>query len=106
MTEALMLEVAVLGGRLGPSASWGSWCSLGQTHETSHVDGAGTKAKLCIYLKVWLADFHLSFSLAGTLEAPSGGSRWTGMTAPGVPIAIGAAEGSMMMLEALECAFH
>jgi hypothetical protein len=61
-----------VGAGLEPSASLGSWCTLGQTHETAHVDGADKWAKLCIYLKESPADCHLNFSLVETMmEAPS-----------------------------------
>jgi hypothetical protein len=40
-TAVPMLVAVEVGVGLGPSAFWGSWCILGQTHETSHVDGVG-----------------------------------------------------------------
>jgi hypothetical protein len=76
---ALRLVVAVVGVGLWPCAFWGSWCILGQTHETSHVDGNDGRARLCIYLnlKVSLAGCHSNFSPdSRTTEEPSGGSRW------------------------------
>ena len=72
---------AELDDRLGPSASWGSWCNRGQTHQSPHVDGAGTRARLCIYLMALQAGFRLSSCLAEMWVEPSGGSKWMAMTA-------------------------
>jgi hypothetical protein len=69
------LEGAALDGRLGPSASLGSWCNRGQTHQSPHVDGAGTRARLCIYLMALQAGFRLSSCLAVMWVEPSGGSK-------------------------------
>ena len=81
-TAALMLVEAEVGVGLGPSAFLGSWCILGQTHETSHVDGIGARARLCIYLKESQADGRLQFSPALLMmEVPNGGSKWTAMIA-------------------------
>lgn len=80
-TAALMLVEAEVGVGLGPSAFWGSWCILGQTRETSHVDGTGARARLCIYLKESQADCRWWFSPALlTTEVPSGGSIWMART--------------------------
>jgi hypothetical protein len=83
MLAALMLAEVEAGVGLWPSVFWGSWCILGQTHETSHVDGAGRRARLCIYLMVSLAGCRSSsFPDSRKMEAPSGGSRWKGKIAP------------------------
>jgi hypothetical protein len=50
MIRVLMSAVAEVGAGLELCASWGSWCTLGQTHATPHVDGTGEQAKFCIYL--------------------------------------------------------
>jgi hypothetical protein len=41
MNRVLMLAVVEVGAGLELCASWGSWCTLGQTHATPHVDGTG-----------------------------------------------------------------
>lgn len=75
-TEVQTLGVVAVGVGLGPSASWGSWYILRQTHERSHVDGAGKQAKLCIYLMASRVDSHLCSSLAVRMkEVPSDGSK-------------------------------
>lgn len=83
VTAALMLVEAEVGVGLGPSAFWGSWCILGQTHETSHVDGTGARARLCIYLKESQADCRSRSSpgLMMMMEVPNGGSIWMVMIA-------------------------
>ena len=52
------LEAVALRVRLALSASLGSWCSLGQTHERPHDDGAKTWARFYIYLKGLLVGSH------------------------------------------------
>lgn len=81
--EALTLGAVERRVRLALSASWGSWCSLGQTHERARVDGTRTKAKICIYLKgLPEGSRHLSFP-AASKGVPNDGSRLTvKMTAP------------------------
>lgn len=83
-TAALMLEAARAGDGLEPCVSWGSWCTLGQTHETSHVDGVGKQARLCIYLMALQADYRLRSFLAVKMtktEEPNGESRLMERTA-------------------------
>lgn len=108
MTEVPTLGAVELGDRLGPSASLGSWCNLGQTHERPHVDGSGTKkAKLCIYLKALQADSRSKTSLAGTWVAPNGESKSMAKTVLAVPNATaGGAVRLMELLAAAECAFR
>ena len=50
MIRVLMSAVVEVGAGLELCASWGSWCTLGQTHATQHVDGPGEQARFCIYL--------------------------------------------------------
>jgi hypothetical protein len=74
---ALMLVEAEVDVGLEPCAFWGSWCTLGQTHETSHVDGTDGRARLCIYLKASLVGCRSNSSPdLRTTAVPSGGSRW------------------------------
>jgi hypothetical protein len=75
MTEAPLWEVVELCVRLALYASWGSWCNLGQTHERGHVDGIGSWARLCIYLKGLPVDFRSAASLVANWAGPNGGSR-------------------------------
>lgn len=108
-TAAPMLEAVRVGAGLEPCAFWGSWYTLGQTHETSHVDGIGEQAKFCIYLKASLVDFHLNSSLLVMMRTagPSGESRLTEMTAaPAVPSESATAVRPMEPLEAAECSSH
>ena len=63
MFEAPLSEVGGQCDRLALCASWGSWYSLGQTHERWHVDGRRMQARLCIYLKGSQVDFHLTACL-------------------------------------------
>jgi hypothetical protein len=87
VTAGLMLVVEAVGAGLRPSAFWGSWCILGQTHETSHVDGACRWARLCIYLMASLAADRLnSFPGSKMMEVPSDGSRLMAKIAPVAPI--------------------
>ena len=81
MTEAPLLEVAERRDRPALYASWGSWCNLGQTHERWHVDGKGSWARLCIYLKELQVDFHSTASLVANSAGPNDGSRSTATTA-------------------------
>jgi hypothetical protein len=104
--EVPTLEAVALGGRLGLSASLGSWCILGQRHERPYVDGAKTKAKLCIYLKASLADSRLKTSPAATRAAPNGGNKLKEKTALAVPTATEAAVRSTERWGAPECAFR
>lgn len=107
VTEAPTLGAVELGGRLGPSAFWGSWCSLGQMLGMPRVDGQGTKAKLCIYLKELQADYRLSSSPAATSGEPSDGSKLRVKIAPVVPtVSAGAAVLMTGLLEDAECAFR
>ena len=98
-TAAPRLEAVRVGVGLEPCAFWGSWCTLGQTHETSHVDGVGKQAKLCIYLKASLADSRQHSSPVVTMRtgAPSDGSRLKERTAPVVPSVLSVAAAHQMV---------
>lgn len=102
-TEVPRLEAAVVGVGLGPSASLGSWCILRQTHEMPHVDGDDKQARLCIYLKAWLADCRSeSFLAVKTKGEPSDGNIWMVMMTLVVQIAIAAVARSVLSVAA-EC---
>ena len=75
MFEAPLSEVEGRDGRLALYASWGSWYSLGQTHERWHVDGKGMRARLCIYLRGLQVGSRSTASPVASWEEPSGGSR-------------------------------
>jgi hypothetical protein len=106
MTEAPTLAVVGRDERLGLSASWGSWCSLGQTHERSHADVIGMRARFCIYLKGLQAGFRLRSSLAVLKGVPNDGSKWTEMRPVGLVAVlvdfVGAAEHSKVLQAVVE----
>jgi hypothetical protein len=108
MFEAPLSEVEGGRGRLALYASWGSWYSLGQTHERWHVDGKGVRARLCIYLKGSQAGSRSSSSPVANWEEPSGGSRSKAKTAvPAEPVVfVGAAAHWMVLLVVAEFAFR
>jgi hypothetical protein len=81
MTEVPLLEVVGLCVHLALYASLGSWCNLGQTHERWHVDGKGSWARLCIYLKGLPGGSQLTAFLVANWAEPNGGSRWMAKTA-------------------------
>lgn len=97
---ALTLEAVERCVRLALSASWGSWCSLGQTHERARVDGTRTKAKICIYLKGLPVGSRYLSSPAASKVVPNDGSRWTGMMTAPVAAQTGSAD-SAVRLKAL-----